>query len=117
MPRLSQLCQARQLKDVVQCNLFPSADMILSMSKEYGTYAEQRQLKASRKTEADMLTMPVWVKRHATLDSYNREYMKWKRQQMMLKQSKNFIQVCRLTLLKSDLLTEPLMLHHFSGEY
>ncbi|XP_045931131.1 uncharacterized protein cfap92 isoform X1 [Micropterus dolomieu] len=92
LSRLSQLCQARQLKDVVQCNLFPSADMILSMSKEYGTYAEQRQMKASRKTEVDMLTMPVWVKRHATLDSYNREYMKWKRQQMMLKQSKDFIQ-------------------------
>ncbi|XP_044026837.1 uncharacterized protein cfap92 isoform X2 [Siniperca chuatsi] len=94
LSRLSQLCQVRQLKDVVQCNLFPSADMILSMSKEYGTYAEQWEQKASTNTEANMPTLPVQMKRHAPLDTHNIEYMKWKRnsQQLTLKQSKDFIQ-------------------------
>ncbi|XP_035858268.1 uncharacterized protein cfap92 isoform X2 [Sander lucioperca] len=89
--RLSQLCQVRQLKDVVQCSLFPSADMILSMSKEY---AEQWEQKAWANTKVDMSTLPVRVKRRPLLNTHNREYMKWKHnsQQLPHKQSKDFIQ-------------------------
>lgn len=74
---------------MVKSNLFPSADMILSMSKEYGTNAEQWEQKAGANTEADMPTLHVRKKRHALLDTRNREYMKWKRnsQQLLLKQS------------------------------
>ncbi|XP_059185278.1 uncharacterized protein cfap92 [Centropristis striata] len=91
--RLSQLCQVRQLKDVVQCNLFPSADMILSMRKEYGTYAEEWQ-QNDRANMVDMTTMLVRMKRHAPLDAQNKEYMKWKHNshQSLLKVSKDFIQ-------------------------
>ncbi|TNN79616.1 hypothetical protein EYF80_010198 [Liparis tanakae] len=39
--RLSQLCQARQLKEVAQRDLFPSADMILGLRKNCGAHAEQ----------------------------------------------------------------------------
>lgn len=62
LPRLRQLSQVRQLKDVVKCNLFPSADMILSMSKEYGTNAEQWEQKAGANTEADMPILYVRMK-------------------------------------------------------
>ncbi|XP_029287755.1 uncharacterized protein FLJ43738 isoform X2 [Cottoperca gobio] len=92
--RLSQLCQVRQLKDVVQCNLFPSPDMILSMSKKYGTYPEQWDQKAAANTEVDMPTLHVHMKRHAQLNTQNRKNMKWKHysQQLPLTQSMDFIQ-------------------------
>lgn len=95
--RLSQLCQVRQLKDVVQYNLFPSADMILSMSKEYGTYAEQWEQNIKANTEVNVSSLPVRIKRHAPLDTHNSEYVKWKHniQQTLLRLPKDFIQVCR----------------------
>ncbi|XP_051270848.1 uncharacterized protein cfap92 [Dicentrarchus labrax] len=95
LSRLSQLCQVRQLKDAVQYNLFPSADMILSMSKEYGTYAEQWEQKASADTQVHMMpTLPVRMKRHEALNTLNREYTKWKgsSQQLALRQCKDYIQ-------------------------
>ncbi|KAK9528490.1 hypothetical protein VZT92_012644 [Zoarces viviparus] len=67
--RLSQLRQARQLKDVVQCNLFPSAEMILDMSKNCGTHAKQR-------AKVDTPTRPVRTKRHAPLNTHNGEHAK-----------------------------------------
>ncbi|XP_070695474.1 uncharacterized protein FLJ43738 [Pempheris klunzingeri] len=92
LSRLSQLCQVRQLKDVVQCNLFPSADMILSMRNEYGTYAEQLEQKAEANTEVHMQPLPTRMKRHAPLHTHNREYMKWKRNSHQFTQCKDFIQ-------------------------
>ena len=82
----------------MQCNLFPSADMILSMSKKYGTDAEQWEQKARANTEVEKSAMRVRMKRHAPLNTHNIEFMKWKNnsQQLLLKQSKDFIQVRRL---------------------
>ncbi|XP_056294382.1 uncharacterized protein FLJ43738 isoform X2 [Pseudoliparis swirei] len=56
--RLSQLCQARQLKEVVQCDLFPSADMILGLRKNCGTHAEQWKPRTGANTEVDTPTAP-----------------------------------------------------------
>ncbi|CAJ1051855.1 uncharacterized protein cfap92 isoform X2 [Xyrichtys novacula] len=96
LTRLSQLCQAKQLKDVVQCNLFPAADMILSMSKECGLTDNQWRQKADAKTETeiDIPTQPVQIRRDAPLDINNRDNMIWKRtnQQSPRKQFKNFIE-------------------------
>ncbi|XP_010732956.2 uncharacterized protein cfap92 isoform X1 [Larimichthys crocea] len=87
LSRLSQLCQVRQLKDVVQYNLFPSADMILSMSKAYGTKAEQWEQKVGAGTKVDVTALPVRMKRCAPLDMHNTEYMK----QLPLKHCKDYI--------------------------
>ncbi|AWP03485.1 DUF4550 domain containing protein [Scophthalmus maximus] len=95
LSRLNQLCQVRQLKDVVQYNLFPSADMIVSMSKEYGTSGAQwEQKKAGADTERDVPTLPVRMKRHAPLDTDNWEYIRWKDnfQQMPCQHLKDFVQ-------------------------
>ncbi|XP_071349872.1 uncharacterized protein cfap92 isoform X1 [Trachinotus anak] len=90
---LSQLCQERQLKDVMQYNLFPSADMILSMSKQYGTHDEEWKEKAGASTEMDLPSLPVRMRRHAQLDIHKREYIRWKHsQQKQFQHSRNFIQ-------------------------
>lgn len=94
LPRLSQLCQVRQLKDVVQYNLFPSADMILSMSKEYGTEQWEQKVGIDRMDGPCPLER---MKRYALLDTHNRQYMR----HLTFAQGKNFIQVCRLKLLNS----------------
>lgn len=89
MSRLRQLCEARQLQDVVQYDLFPSADMIFSMSRVCGTYAEQQEEKVRADT-VDVPAVPLQMRRHAPLNTHNREYMK----QSQLKQCTDFIQVC-----------------------
>lgn len=99
-PRLSQLCQVKRLKHVVRYNLFPSADMILSLSKEYSIPKDQWKKKARAKelnTEVEPPSLPVRMKRHMPLDIYNREYVRWKRknQEMQLQNSRDFIQVWR----------------------
>ncbi|KAK2914535.1 hypothetical protein Q8A73_005129 [Channa argus] len=91
LSRLSQLCHIQQLKDVVQYNLFPSADMIVSMKKEYGTNAEQIELKEGAKTEETIPTLSVQIKKHkAQFDTHNREFTRWKNNSMQ--QQKDFIQ-------------------------
>uniref|UniRef100_A0A3Q3J5K4 DUF4550 domain-containing protein n=1 Tax=Monopterus albus TaxID=43700 RepID=A0A3Q3J5K4_MONAL len=86
--QLSQLCEVRQLKDVVQYDLFPSADMILSMSKKFGTCTEHWEQQAGANSEVNMSTMPVRMKTHMPLDTHNREYMRWRQQG----QRRDFIQ-------------------------
>nr|XP_020444289.1 uncharacterized protein KIAA1257 homolog [Monopterus albus]XP_020444290.1 uncharacterized protein KIAA1257 homolog [Monopterus albus]XP_020444291.1 uncharacterized protein KIAA1257 homolog [Monopterus albus]XP_020444292.1 uncharacterized protein KIAA1257 homolog [Monopterus albus] len=88
LSRLSQLCEVRQLKDVVQYDLFPSADMILSMSKKFGTCTEHWEQQAGANSEVNMSTMPVRMKTHMPLDTHNREYMRWRQQG----QRRDFIQ-------------------------
>ncbi|XP_060897701.1 uncharacterized protein cfap92 [Labrus mixtus] len=83
-----------QLKDVMQYNIFPTADMILSMSKEFGIHYEQWEQKATAEPEVDLPSLPVRMKRHASLDMHNSEYMKWRHSSQQLRQNqfKDFIQ-------------------------
>ncbi|CAB1456112.1 unnamed protein product [Pleuronectes platessa] len=94
LSRLSQLCQVRQLKDAVQYDLFPSADMIVSMSREYGTSAAQWEQKAIANTMMHLPTHTVSMKRHAALDTHNPEYIRWKhnRQQTSAQHLRDYIQ-------------------------
>ncbi|KAG7229691.1 hypothetical protein INR49_012738, partial [Caranx melampygus] len=92
--RLCQLSQVRQLKDVVRYNLFPSADMILSLRKKYGICEEQWKQKARTNTEMDPPSLPVRMRRHMPLDIYNTS-VGWKRKnhEMQLQNPRDFIQV------------------------
>lgn len=97
LPRLRQLSQVRQLKDVVQYNLFPSADMILSVSKGYGT--EQWEQKPCIEIEEAVPCLPVQTKAHTAPGTPHKQH----KNQSKLKHSKNFIQVCRLMLFLSGI--------------
>ncbi|KAM9758262.1 uncharacterized protein FLJ43738 [Menidia menidia] len=81
LSRLSHLCHARQLEEAVQRNLFPSADMILSLSREYGTYAEMCELTDNTDTKQDSHRLSVKMKRQALLNTHNKEYLRWKHSQ------------------------------------
>lgn len=96
--RLRQLSQVRKLKDVVQYNLFPSADMILSLSRECGTEKWEPNVRFDIKV--DTPSPPVWMKRHAPLDTHNEKY----RKQLKPKPCKDFIQVRTWNLSSSVLL-------------
>ncbi|XP_030585189.1 uncharacterized protein cfap92 [Archocentrus centrarchus] len=90
LSRLSQLCQVKQFKEVVEYNLFPSADMILSLSSVFGSYTDQQEQKVVANAEGDIPTPPVRMKNHGPISAHNTEYIKWKknRQQKL----KDFIQ-------------------------
>ncbi|KAM4612754.1 uncharacterized protein FLJ43738 [Polymixia lowei] len=97
--RLSQLCRARQLKDVEQNNLFPSADMVLSMSQECGVMPGKSEQTFTVNSQDEPATSSplVFQRRYMPLDTHNREYIKWKHinKQQLNKQTEDFIQVCR----------------------
>lgn len=78
---------------MVQYNLFPSADMIFSMRRVCGTYADQQEKKVRADT-VDVPSVPLQRRRRALLNTHNREYTK----QSQLKQCTDFIQVCGLKL-------------------
>lgn len=78
LSKLSHLCQLRELTEVVKYDLFPSADMIVSMSKRFGVSAELWKLKTSSSTEIDSPTRLARMKRKLPLEIYNKEYAKWK---------------------------------------
>lgn len=83
---------------MVQNNLFPSAEMVLSMSKEFGMVPgkwEQRMM-ANTQDETEMSPLHASENIHRPLNTFNREYMEWKQyvaNQQLHKQSKDFIQV------------------------
>lgn len=83
---------------MVQYNLFPSADMILSLSRECGTEKWEPNVRIDIKV--DTPSPPVWMKRHAPLDTHNEKY----RKQLKPKPCKDFIQVRKWNLSSSVLL-------------
>ncbi|XP_029683379.1 uncharacterized protein FLJ43738 isoform X2 [Takifugu rubripes] len=70
--RLSQLCQAEQLKEVVQRNLFPSDRMIVSLRKMFHT--ERREEKVHVDSEDDVPQPSGRERKRPPLDTRNREY-------------------------------------------
>lgn len=82
----------------MQYNLFPSADMILSLSRECGT--EEWELTERVDVKVDTPSQPVRIKRQAPLDTHNETYKK----QLKPKPCKDFIQVTKRNLFSSVLL-------------
>ncbi|XP_036840276.1 uncharacterized protein cfap92 [Oncorhynchus mykiss] len=98
MSRLSLLVQLRKMKDVVQNNLFPSAEMVLSMTKEFGAVHPgrwQQRLLGSGAAEVDVLLHHGSENTQCHVDTHNAPYLQWKHylsNQQMNKLTKDFIQ-------------------------
>ncbi|XP_031679791.1 uncharacterized protein FLJ43738-like [Oncorhynchus kisutch] len=98
MSRLSLLVQLRKMKDVVQNNLFPSAEMVLSMTKEFGVVHPgrwQQRLLGSGAAEADVLSHHGSENTQCHVDTHNAPYLQRKHylsNQQMNKLTKDFIQ-------------------------
>ncbi|XP_034151770.1 uncharacterized protein cfap92 [Esox lucius] len=95
MSRLSLLVQLRMLKDVVQNNLFPSAEMILSMNKEFGVLdlGKWRQgLEGSRVVEAGVPSYHGPENPSCCLDTHNHLWRQHMHTKQLNKFTKDFIQ-------------------------
>ncbi|KAL0181094.1 hypothetical protein M9458_023500, partial [Cirrhinus mrigala] len=80
------ICQAKKLQEVVHHDLFPSADMVLSLSEE-----EELWLVTETQQSPDIPDHHNIRKRtHTPLDNFNRQYFQWKRNEG--KNMKDFIQ-------------------------
>ncbi|XP_064877516.1 uncharacterized protein LOC115128005 [Oncorhynchus nerka] len=86
------------MKDVVQNNLFPSAEMVLSMTKEFGAVHPgrwQQRLLGSGAAEADVLSHHGSENTQCHVDTHNAPYLQWKHylsNQQMNELTKDFIQ-------------------------
>lgn len=91
---ISHICKAKKLQEVVHHDLFPSADMMLSLSKEFGSDLGRGELWLVTETQLsqDIPDCHNIRKRTRTpLDNFNREYFqrKWNEGNNV----KDFIQV------------------------
>ncbi|KAK0154581.1 hypothetical protein N1851_003177 [Merluccius polli] len=100
LSRLSQLCQASKLMEVVRYDLFPTEDMIRSISRELGTVPGKPEPKLQVEEEVQgepdvSSSLAVWKRRHEPLDMHNTEYVKWKRlaaKQKLSEHTKDYVQ-------------------------
>ncbi|XP_015203768.2 uncharacterized protein cfap92 isoform X1 [Lepisosteus oculatus] len=84
LSRLDLICKAKKLKDVAHGNLFPSAEMILSVSKEFGIMeggkgASEELGRAPDLEGAERKTLTAKLKpQRSPIDTHNIEYVQWK---------------------------------------
>lgn len=79
----------------MQCSmidLFPSVDMILSLSRQYETSTEQ--WKESLASISQKEQPPVPIKSHSTIDTTNTREHPYSNQYVTFREPKDFIQVC-----------------------
>ncbi|KAK3536659.1 hypothetical protein QTP86_015455, partial [Hemibagrus guttatus] len=80
MLRINHLCQVSKLEEVVQNNLFPSAEMVLNLRKEFGIIPSkgvEKIMPGSSEAKA-MLYPHVSQRTYTPLDNYNNDYLAWK---------------------------------------
>ncbi|MGH0154491.1 UNVERIFIED_CONTAM: hypothetical protein FKN15_027610 [Acipenser sinensis] len=103
IPRLDLICKLNKLKDVTHYNLFPSSEMILSMSQEFGiplrkaSLDTMNDLKLTSNQSAVEPSSPDFksTTQLNPLDNYNEKYVEWKQKiNIMLEAGigKDFIQ-------------------------
>ncbi|XP_073732201.1 uncharacterized protein cfap92 isoform X2 [Misgurnus anguillicaudatus] len=82
MKRISLLRKAKKLIEAVHNNLFPSADMVLSLTQEFGLVLKGGQLQMSEIQKPQDVPDHQNIKKriHTPLDNFNREYFQWKQQ-------------------------------------
>ncbi|XP_069559278.1 uncharacterized protein FLJ43738 [Brachyistius frenatus] len=88
LSRLNQLREEKELHFVAQHDLFPSADMIFSLAKQYGTGAETWTPDAAASVEEDEPAPPARAKRRSVVDSRRPDDVGWRRDS---RQTKCFI--------------------------
>ncbi|XP_058646964.1 uncharacterized protein cfap92 [Onychostoma macrolepis] len=78
---ISHICKAKKLQEVVHHDLFPSAGMILSLSKEFGSDLSRGELWLATETQQSQ-DIPdhhnIRKRTRTPLDNFNREYFQWK---------------------------------------
>lgn len=86
-----------KLEEVVQNNLFPSAEMVLNLRKEFGITPNSRGVERVMADSSDtkvILHPDVSQRTYIPLDNYNKDYLAWKQSQTNEGLCrKNFIQV------------------------
>ncbi|RXM93494.1 hypothetical protein EOD39_19014 [Acipenser ruthenus] len=103
LSRLDLICKLNKLKDVTHYNLFPSSEMILSMSQEFGiplrkaSLDTMNDLKLTSNQSAVEPSSPDFksTTQLNPLDNYNEKYVEWKQKiNIMLEAGigKDFIQ-------------------------
>ncbi|XP_058845584.1 uncharacterized protein LOC131697867 [Acipenser ruthenus] len=86
LSRLDLICKLKKLKDVTHYNLFPSSEMILSMSQEFGiplrkaSLDTMNDLKLTSNQSAVEPSSPDFksTTQLNPLDNYNEKYVEWK---------------------------------------
>ncbi|XP_048028513.1 uncharacterized protein cfap92 isoform X2 [Megalobrama amblycephala] len=81
MKRISHIRQAKKLQEAVRFNLFPSADMVLSLRKEFGSdlgIGELWMATESQKSQDIPDHRNIRKRTRTPLDNFNTEYLQWK---------------------------------------
>lgn len=94
--RIKQLCRVRTLEEGVQNDLFPSVQMICSMSREFSRIWNQREEKLSPEPQDVGMNEDLCVSRrriNTQLNNFNKQYVEWKLQANQGLHVKNFVQV------------------------
>ncbi|XP_041081427.1 uncharacterized protein cfap92 [Polyodon spathula] len=86
LSKLDLICKLKKLKDVTHYNLFPSSEMILSMSQEFGIPLRKASLdmmndfKLTSNQSTVELSPPDFksTTQLSPLDNYNEKYVEWK---------------------------------------
>ncbi|XP_077058960.1 uncharacterized protein cfap92 [Siphateles boraxobius] len=81
MKRISHICQAKLLQEAVRLNLFPSTDMVLSLSKEFGSDLGGKELWLATESQESQDTpdhLNIRMRTQIPLANFNTEYLQWK---------------------------------------
>ncbi|XP_072203548.1 uncharacterized protein CFAP92 [Excalfactoria chinensis] len=88
LSRLSYLCHSKRLRDVIQGDLLPSAEMITALSQKYGVpltdedlFTQKPSLLSLSSDDAPQGKVSREKKAgYSLLDHYNEKYMQWKKE-------------------------------------
>ncbi|XP_043934019.1 uncharacterized protein KIAA1257 homolog [Protopterus annectens] len=102
LSRLDYITHAKKLKEVVQDVLFPTAEMVMLLSREFGIPLSKESLRAPAVQLETLTPQPMEHAEmvhyrtpfiHPTLDNYNAKYVEWKQDTGDLSQHlKDYIQ-------------------------
>ncbi|XP_046730550.1 uncharacterized protein cfap92 isoform X1 [Silurus meridionalis] len=96
MLRINHMCKVSKLEEVVQNNMFPSAEMVQSLRNEFGIVPSrevERPIPDSIKGKVIIHPHVSERRTYTPIDNYNKEYLSWKQNQSNEGlYSKNYIQ-------------------------